>query len=211
MFGYMIISVIIAILSGSGLSLWLGFNVFLALIPIVLITIISSMLDKKEYSFDWKIIGLLIVFILFLPNAFYVITDFIHVNSSDFYNIYAGKTFYEHDLNAYIELMHIAISFLVAMYAFVKSILRFDFLLKKKVESPIRHTIVLLSFISSSVGIYIGRFLRYFSWDIINPFNVIGGLIDEFSSFMIGFIILFTALQYIVYYGYRLLYEKEPF
>jgi uncharacterized membrane protein len=210
LFGYLMTSVIFTLLDTSSLSLWLGFNVILAGIPYLTIMWVHKRFINQEGTLDiWNIL-LLIVFVLFLPNTFYIITDFIHISTLEFYQeLTYGTTSYFEAIEPYILVTHILFSALIGIYYGSKSLLRLHEILKQIMKSKSLNTTIFIVILLSSIGIYIGRFLRLFSWDILNPFNVFDLFFNDLSVFSMWFIILFIIIQYACYFIFMLLFEEK--
>lgn len=213
--GYMILSTTLTFFTGSLLSIWMGINVALAIVPMILITLAYKRLEKNEFAIDVISVLLIIVFIFFLPNTFYIITDFIHLDSGDFYveNIaYFSETTYREAIEPYALLIHILFSALIGIYMGVKSLMRFEDIFKQlKFEKKELRTVMNIVILLSAVGIYIGRFLRLFSWEMLNPIRVITMFTDSLSMFTLWFVLLFILVQWGLLLGYKLLIDKEPF
>lgn len=194
------------------LSFMLGFNVFLAYIPMLIMWYIIKLQKDIKYSHIRKdSIVLFILFVLFLPNTFYIITDIIHIDNNDFYQHITTGTYsvfvtttYMKDIIPYIMLLQITFAMIFGIFAGVYSLFKLDELMyNQNIKLNIRVLAIISIMFLSSIGIYIGRFLRFFSWDIFNPFMIIKDLYNEFSLFMVLFIILFTFTQATLYYLYR--------
>jgi len=202
---FVILSPFIMFITKSFLSFMLGFNVFLAFIPLYLIWLIEYLLKRSDYKIKYYHIIIFIIFVLFFPNTFYIITDAIHINSSLFYTfeeIYS-PTVYLRDISSYIMLFHILIAIFYGLYAGCESLLGVrNILLNLKLKPVINNIMLFMIIILSSVGIYIGRFMRFFSWDIFNPVKIISELFLEIDLFFFMFILLFTFTQLIIYTGY---------
>ncbi|PSN16972.1 DUF1361 domain-containing protein [filamentous cyanobacterium CCT1] len=131
----------------------------------------------------------LVVFLVFLPNAPYVLTDIIHLirgTSSGQIRILVVAL-------VFIPLHAIAI--LLGFEAYVVSILNLAAYLKqhgaKALILPLELTIHALS----AVGIYLGRFLRFNSWDlVIDPTGVIAYTLDALTSKQPAAVIFVTFL-----------------
>ena len=209
---FVIISPFFMLISESFLSFMLGFNVFLAYIPLAIIWLLKD-LSKLEYKHKRLTLSLLfILFVLFFPNTFYIITDLIHLNSTAFYTFehqYAPIEYLE-DLPAYIMLTHILLAIGFGLYAGLESLRQLRSLLISFNFKKVQIEVILLGIIVlSSIGIYIGRFMRFFSWDIIQVFRLLGDLFDRMNGFFLGFIVLFTFIQGLLYYLYRALLEQN--
>lgn len=212
-FGYFVLSFLFFFIDSNFISVWLGINVGLAIIPMIIITVVYKRMEQREFTFDWISILLLIVFVLFFPNTFYVITDLIHLENLDFYTtqMYQG-TVYFRNIEDYIFIFHLVITLAIGVYAGIKSMLRFnDIFEQRKLDKGTRVTMLYVLVLLSSIGIYIGRFLRFFSWDILNPFQLMNDFYQSLDFFALMFFALFMAIQLTLYYGYRYFYEKEPF
>ena len=137
-------------LTKSIFLIFLIWNLFLAIIPygITFIMQWQQVLQKRYSKF---ILG--IIWLLFLPNAPYIVSDLQHImHHQGVVRIYDTVT-----ISAFAILSLLFMSFSV------KDMIR---ILKLK-----RPTIFLLTlFLLCGFGIYLGRYLRWNSWDIIqNP------------------------------------------
>lgn len=169
---------------------FLVWNVFLAIIPYLMTMYLS---DKKKLN---KIIFTLIfgTWLAFLPNAPYIITDLFHLNRSAFKNIW-------------IDTLVISTFAITGMSLFYFSIFQMKNLLKNFFKHKIAEAIIISTIFLSAFGVYIGRFLRYNSWEILsNPlklFNTIFNMIihpiqnEEVWFFTLSFG-LFLQLGYFV-------------
>lgn len=195
----------------SFLSFMLGFNIGLAFIPLFLIWLINNLLNKSDGKIKYYHVLLAILFILFFPNTFYVITDAIHISSSLFYtydSLYS-PTLYLENISAYIMLIHILTTIGFGIYAGAESLYQFKKALSTiKLTEIYQQAVIIVVIILSSVGIYIGRFMRLFSWEILNPIQIISSLYERSNTFMLLFILLFTAIQLGIHYTYQAMKKK---
>lgn len=132
---------------------FLSWNLFLASIPYITTIYLSnkSKLKKIELFVGFGF------WIAFLPNAPYIITDFVHLKLSPYPIIY----------------LDILMVFLFAANGFVffyLSLFEMIELIKPYLNKKIKPLITLLLLFLSSFGVYLGRFLRYNSWELLsNP------------------------------------------
>ena len=170
---YLIISSLIAItllllrvkITHSIYLLFLLWNLFLAAIPFALSTSIKT--DFRLRKSNLKNLGIIIIWLLFLPNTFYLITDFVHLN--------------HYNLRQYIFDFALLTSFTIAGFYF--GILSIH-TIYKQIQFFYSNTTSRIFLISISYlcafGIYIGRVLRFNSWDIIsNPISLIKSILDS--------------------------------
>ncbi|MFV0541651.1 MAG: DUF1361 domain-containing protein [Aestuariibaculum sp.] len=141
----------------SYMYLFLVWNLFLAFIPFG----ISNYLLSKPKINKWLFLGFFMVWILFLPNAPYIITDLIHLRFVTSY----------HQWLDILVICSFAINGIFLYYLSVSDMLG---LLKSHFNNVRLQYIVGLLFALSSFGVFIGRYLRYNSWDIIKaPKNLL--------------------------------------
>ena len=192
---YLVLSYGLGIYLLNGLVLFLGWNMILATIVYALAKLILHM-DQKRVSALW--IGLVFgLYVLFFPNAIYIITDFIHLEAYDFFTQY--PRIYAMEINDWLIMAHITIGALIAMKLGMSSVIKLEerFLDKLNIK-PYRIIVLTSLFGISSVGIYIGRFLRFNSWDILRLSSIIIQLFDQWR-FMIMFVIIFTVIHWVSY------------
>jgi uncharacterized membrane protein len=154
--------------SENKVFLFLNWNLFLAFIPWALSGIISSNKNYQENKF--ALFLLLAGWLLFFPNAPYILTDLFHLHSRGHIPIWF-------DLVVILSFAWTGLA-----YGFI-SLLEIESLLSKYLRSKtVAITSIIFLFIGS-FGIYIGRYLRWNSWDILtNPFPLIAEVSDRFIN-----------------------------
>ena len=163
-----LLSTIRFIVSGTLTFSFLNWNLFLAFIPYAVST--ALVLNKNYRDNKFKFAVLLFVWLLFFPNAPYILTDLFHLRLQSsvpvWFNLVLLLSF------AWTGLVFGIIS-LLDIYSLLRGFL------KKKIAGFI---VVMLLF-AGSFGIYLGRFMRWNSWDIIsNPSDVIADIADRFIN-----------------------------
>jgi len=179
-------------LTHSIFQFFLVWNLFLAFVPYFLISCLKTHISLQKS----KIKTLLFVFawLLFLPNSFYLLTDLIHLSQS-------GSHLFWFDLVVFSS--YALIGFAIGII----SLLEFENIMINY-ASPliIKLTMPLICFLCG-IGIYLGRILRYNSWDILsNPVELFQDLLTSllspqsllFSSFFGAYIYLFYFLKKII-------------
>ncbi|WP_055435219.1 DUF1361 domain-containing protein [Lacinutrix algicola] len=131
--------------------IFLVWNLFLAIIPYGITLLLS---DRKRLN---KISFVLIFFtwLAFLPNAPYIITDLFHLNISTFNNIW-------------IDTLVISAFAITGMFLFYFSLFQMKNLLLAFFSKSISNVLITSTIFLSAFGVYIGRFLRYNSWQILS-------------------------------------------
>ncbi|HEY9750567.1 MAG TPA: DUF1361 domain-containing protein [Allocoleopsis sp.] len=153
-------------------SHWMAWNLFLALIPLAL-SVWLFRTGRKPLILWW--VGLL-VFVAFLPNAPYVLTDIIHL----IYDIREGFS----EWIVTLVLVPQYILFILAGFgAYVLSLINLGYYLNQRQ----RHRYVLWVELAlhglSAIGIYLGRFLRFNSWDLVTRLDSIAGtVVDDLAA-----------------------------
>ncbi len=143
--------------TGSILFLFLVWNIFLAWIPFTISSLFSKLDDKPK----WKQILIFCCWLAFFPNALYIVTDLIHL-----------------DIESKVPKWFDAVLLFSAsvaglMMAFI-SLYRVEKFFQKKVHKKFHSVSIIIILFFASFGVYLGRFLRWNSWDIIsNPFQLL--------------------------------------
>lgn len=150
--------------SGSIDYFFLNWNLFLAFLP----WYFSLNIDAKRHPASNFSIATL--WLLFLPNAPYIITDFIHLQYTDsFYKLF----------DAFLISLFSVVGL---MYYFLSISKMRDHYSKNLSGSTINILIIILQFIIG-FGIYLGRYLRWNSWDLItSPIALFSEIFERFAD-----------------------------
>lgn len=175
--------------SGSLLFVFLIWNIFLAWVPFFISSRLNHTAAKK-----WKQYVLFFTWLLFFPNSLYIITDLIHIS-------------HETDVPKWFDAILIFSSSIVGLQLAFVSLYRVEKFLHAIAGK--RMVAVLLPVILSlgSFGVYLGRFLRWNSWDIIsNPVPLLVSVTERilypFHHLQTwGITIILTALFYLMYFS----------
>ena len=170
-------------------------NTFLGYIPIEIAMHMHKTQPKLIY---W---GLFLLWLLFYPNAPYVITDLFHLARMDPYNPTNGLMSF--DLHMWLNFTNLVASAfgcaLMGMWSLehVAQTLQARFKLRGWIPRTSRALILTLA---ASIGIYVGRFLRlHTAYLFIEPDAVIKQLIAMWNPRMLIFVIFMTIIQLIIW------------
>ncbi|MDO9629717.1 MAG: DUF1361 domain-containing protein [Acholeplasmataceae bacterium] len=193
-FLYMIISVVLGFILSNGLVIFLGWNIFLATIVFLLAEIYVHF--RREKSKPIFLTVILILYVLFFPNTIYVLTDFIHLENYHFFSQYPDM--YAMIISDWLVFMHITIGALYAAKLGIASLNKLE-LHQSMQFKKYKYLILSSLFFLSSLGIFIGRFLRFNSWQIFDFFSILSGIFSH-VEFALVFILIFFILHWVSYF-----------
>ncbi len=172
------------ILKSESLSyIFLAWNLFLAFIP----WWISNYI-KTRSQLQVKHIPLLCFWLLFLPNSPYILTDLFHLKPRPY-------------LPLWFDLVLVLSFALIGMIIFLKSLRDMLKILKDHVSALSFAVLTPVIFWLISFGLYLGRYLRFNSWDIVHPFRLARASFDILmEKDTIGFTLIFSAFLWFLYY-----------
>ena len=194
------LSVFRVVESGTSYFLFLNWNLFLAAIPYFLTSSISSIKTGRKQQL--KIIGVSMIWLLFFPNAPYILTDLFHLGIASS----VPKWF---DLILIISFAWTGLLF--GFLSLMKIEKLYTFFFTNKQVAWLSSCILFLA----SFGVYLGRFLRWNSWDIINnPGHLFNDITDRVVNPFDhprtwGVTILFGILLNIIYWTIKLLRNQK--
>lgn len=152
--------------SGRDTYEFLAWNLVLALIPLMLAVLVDLVIRQRIRIF---LPPLLFLWVLFLPNAPYLTTDFIHLS-------------YDPPVPFWFDLL------LFTTFAWTGLLLGLSsiHLLKEhamhRLGAAPTWTLIVIVLAASSTAIYLGRFDQWNSWDLlVRPFTVVEDLFSPRS------------------------------
>lgn len=168
--GLSCVSVVLFLASASagrgfqfGYLLW---NLFLAWTPLIVVIWLVSGLRRRLWS-DWLPLTLTLVWLLLLPNSFYMISDFVHVQEV-----------------ARADLLYDVVMF--TSFIFTGVLIGFCSLyivhaeLRRRVAARAANACIAVILLLCSFAIYLGRDLRWNSWDVLtNPAGILFDVSDH--------------------------------
>jgi uncharacterized membrane protein len=144
---------------------YLVWNLFLAWLPLVFAVRLASLLRRKLWS-SWEALGVSLLWLVFLPNSFYMISDFIHLQEVQ-----------------RVDVLYDALMFTSFIYTGValgfSSLYLVHLQLRRRLSAKASAGWIAGTLLICSSAVYVGRDLRWNSWDVlVNP----GGLLFDVSD-----------------------------
>lgn len=157
-----------AIRNRSGEFSYLMINLFLAWLPLLFATWLMAVLRRKRWS-SWEGLAASALWLLFLPNSFYMVSDFIHLQD------------YPRVSLLYDSVMFTAFIF-VGFVLGLASLYMVHRQFAKRISWQGTTAWLTAILLLCGFAIYLGRDLRWNSWDLLtNP----GGLLFDISDRLI--------------------------
>lgn len=184
--------------SFQDLDYWyLAWNLFLAWIPLFFAILIVANL-KKHLWLSWQCLLLTVLWLTFLPNSFYIATDFIHLQE-------AGASTLLYDV---VLLLSFTLNGFMLGYL---SVVALHDQLLKRINRRYANYLIGIVFLLCSFAIYLGRYLRWNTWDILlNPAGILFDVSDRLinpSAYEQTFtttIIFFVLISTFYYVGWQI-------
>lgn len=154
---------------------WMSWNLFLAFIPLALsVWLFRRRNAGQKLSLLWWL-GL-IVFVAFLPNAPYILTDIIHLVED-----------IRHQNSIWVITLIIIPQYILFIFAgfeaYVLSLINLGAYLNRRGWGQWIVWAEITIHALSAIGIYLGRFMRFNSWDLITNLDTIAGtVLDDLAQ-----------------------------
>lgn len=195
------------IASNSWFFGFLAWNLTLAWLPVMFAVWLTKSLKTLRWQSP-KNISLTVLWLLFLPNSFYLASDLVHLNSSSSQNV----------------LFDMVMLFSFAINGFLAGIIGLYLVhhqLYKRFWANQAHALIAFVITASSFAIYLGRNLRWNTWDVfLHPvgllFDVSDRLLDPLAhpqafSVTAIFCILIGSIYAVVWKIYRIMFYNEAY
>ena len=137
---------------GSFHLVYFLWNIFLAYLPFILSSVLLWHVDHKKISKPAAICAGIFWFLLY-PNAPYIVTDFIHLGTSLVVPVW-------------YDILLIFTCASAGLLLGFHSLFHIEHLLKRRFSKHRVRLMVMFLLGFTSFGIYIGRYLRFNSWDV---------------------------------------------
>jgi uncharacterized membrane protein len=181
-------------------------NLFLAWLPLVFVAVLFRALKTRLWS-SWLPFVLTVLWLVFLPNSFYMISDFIHIQDVTRHNL------------LYDVVMFTAFIFTAALIGFC-SLYLVQVELRKRVSLWASSVLISVVLFLCSFAIYLGRDLRWNSWDILlNPAGILFDVSDhlmhplqhlDMFSMTFSFFVLLGSLYIVGWQLGEAMNESQP-
>ncbi len=184
---------------------FLHWNLFLAWVPYALSLVLLAL--HRARASGWMFVPPGVVWLLFLPNAPYILTDFIHLGAIP-------------GAPLWFDALLIGAFAATGLLLGLTSLLLVHHLVAARWGALAGWLLALGSLVLSSIGIYLGRFPRFNSWDVLsNPDGlvqvVLGRLADPFgNTFLLvfaGAMSLGLVAAYVVTWAIGQAVVRRPF
>ena len=144
--------------------IFLAWNLFLAWIPFLCAEKMERSFNRKRIKFS---ILLLLIWLFFFPNSPYIITDLIHLKARQNCPLW------------FDSILILSFAWNGLMVGFI-SLMKIQALLKAGTGYVLSWVIAISLLVLSSFGVYLGRFLRFNSWDVMfQPYTIFSEITDR--------------------------------
>jgi uncharacterized membrane protein len=166
-------------------------NLCLAWLPYIFAVIASSIygITPKRW---WLIFLFGFLWLVFFPNAPYIVTDFYYLDPRP-------------PVPLWFDISLIAIFAFTGCFLAIASLRTIHVMINKSFGGIIGWIFALFALALASFGVYLGRFGRYNSWDILlEPKSLLkaiaGNVLNPLDNLgFVGFTIMFTAILLVFY------------
>jgi uncharacterized membrane protein len=170
---------------------FLAWNLFLGYVPYFISGWLTQ--HKEVFQSRIKLLGVLLCWLLFIPNSFYILTDLFHL-----YKMGNGHSWFDLTLIMSFAWNGILLG--------VLSMQQMEKLLKSTKGRYVSGIVIAAVMWLNAVGVYIGRYMRYNSWDVItNPFALCSEVFEMMINpydyrYVWAMTVCFGAFMVIIYY-----------
>lgn len=154
------------LLAGHYYFVFIPGNLLLAWLALIFAWLLTKQLKIQAWS-SWQNIALTFIWLVFLPNTWYVLTDFIHVVATQ-------------EVSLLFDITLIFSLVISGFFLGFSSLYLVHRELIARLGRHLSHVAVTLIILLASFAIYLGRDLRWNTWDVItNPAGLIINVSDR--------------------------------
>ena len=185
---------------GAGYS-FLIWNLFLAWVPLILAASIGLIyrLHKRSILKNLYILILGIGWFAFYPNCAYLITDYIHISGIKYYYSQIG---YVMNFDIWYDFVLVSLFVLTGFLLGFISLYLLQIIISDKFNKALGWMFVIIVLVLSSFGVYLGRFVRWNSWDLVFNLKVLlkSVLLDS-KHYAAEFTVLLSLFLILIYFA----------
>jgi uncharacterized membrane protein len=191
--------------TGSPGYFFLVWNLFLAWLPMIF-ALLACEQFRQASGRNWRFLSLAGAWLLFFPNSQYIFTDLIHLTTR----------FYSH---FWVDLSLILLCALTGLVLGFVSLYLMQSVVEHLFGRAASWLFIIVVASLSGFGIYLGRFMRFNSWDVVTRpvqlYHGIGGWVADplANPSSLAFPVLFGAflfLSYVMLYALTHLRPAQP-
>ncbi len=170
---------------------FLVWNLFLAWLPYIFSLTVAALHSRFPKAW-WALFPFAALWLLFLPNAFYITTDLIHLK-------------HRPEIPLWYDAGLLSIAAWTGIFLAVVSLQTFQEVVSDFLGSVAGWLFSLAVIAMSGYGVYLGRFLRWNSWDVLSdPLGILADSIIPFANprsslDKLVFITMYTSLFLVTY------------
>ena len=191
--GYLLFGMAVVAYTGQLGNIMFVWNVFLAYLPFLFVQLLYIYRQKNQPK-KGVVILLSLLWLVFFPNAPYMVTDLMYFSG-------LGGTMYS--IYFWVKLLYISSGMLVATFFGLNSLYGMHQLVLRRKGRVFGSFFLAAVSLLTGFGIYLGRMLRFNSWDVLRPFVLLSSIAEQLDRFAVLFSLIFAAYiagTYIVYY-----------
>ncbi|MFI5203549.1 MAG: DUF1361 domain-containing protein [Flavobacteriales bacterium] len=187
-------------LTNSPMYLFLNWNLFLAFLPWLFSSLLTVQPRWKSNKFI--VLSFVGVWLLFFPNALYILTDLFHLHNGTAMPMWF-------DL-----VLVLAFAWTGLLFGFI-SLFDMEKILAQFIPNRFIQPVSVILLFAGSFGVYLGRFLRWNSWDVLQDpvpllYDISNRFTDPFSHPRTWGVTLFVgALLCMIYFSLKMLKEEQ--
>ena len=185
------------LLSGTTRYWFIPENLLLAWVALFMAWLLCNNLNNQRWL-SWKNLLLTFLWLIFLPNTWYVLTDFVHIYPNG-------------EVSQIFDIVLMGLLFLTGFSLGIASLFLVHSELTKRLSLLKSYAFAELAILLSSFAVYLGRDLRWNSWDVVkNPgglvVNVSDRIVDPFGNpRALNVTLLFFFIVSVVYAAFWIL------
>ncbi|QOS80643.1 DUF1361 domain-containing protein [Paenibacillus sp. JNUCC31] len=209
--GCLLVAVYLRSKTNTNMYPFLMWDIFLAWVPFIISSIISYVSNKKLTKTSIALVMVMCAcWLFFLPNSAYLFTEILHAFR---YFDRQGETKFWVHIDFWYSLTLTFVVAILGLLLSICSIHQIHELLNKRLNQFGRMVVVGVVLLLSSLGVYIGRFNRWNSWDVLKqPGLILKDIMTDLSagnSILVEFVAMIFVIQIFAYITLRILMGKS--